>query len=222
MTEYVRESLSDEIAAIAQFQREIHLINDLKIKMLIDIDIMRSKRIQLNLNSRIMQIESCQNLVAAIDIFARSNANVKRVVRSRDRIVILSHTLYEISIKLKKLFNDRYFMFESDYKQNLKIKDDVYAHIVNAQLFFIQVRNNINRSVVVQRHVRLDIIVEYDEEDCFLIDLIENHLIAINEKEFIALALQLHLQWLISKLRLLWITISQYTMIVLSLSRFLK
>ncbi len=62
----------------------------------------------------------------------------------------------------------------------MKDQDDLYAHIVNVSLFFMQLRNNIDQSLTIQRHVRLRIIMKYNENDCFLVNLINNHL-AITE-----------------------------------------
>ncbi len=59
MNDFIKETLLNNTSAIAFFQREVHLMNDLKMKMLIDIDILSSKQIQINLNDRILQIYSC-------------------------------------------------------------------------------------------------------------------------------------------------------------------
>ncbi len=43
MNDFIKETLLNNTSAIAFFQREVYLINDLKMKMLIDIDILSSK-----------------------------------------------------------------------------------------------------------------------------------------------------------------------------------
>ncbi len=58
----------------------------------------------------------------------------------------------------------------------MKDQDDLYAHIVDVSLFFVQLRNDIDQFLTIQRHVRLRIITKYDENDCFLVNSIDNHL----------------------------------------------
>jgi len=43
MNDFIKETLSNDTSAITFFQREVHLMNDLKMKMLIDIDILSLK-----------------------------------------------------------------------------------------------------------------------------------------------------------------------------------
>jgi len=45
MNDFIKETLLNDTSAITFFQREVHLINDFKMKMLIDIDILNSKQI---------------------------------------------------------------------------------------------------------------------------------------------------------------------------------
>jgi len=93
---------------------------------------------------------------------------------------VSSYIFLKISIKVKNLSKNQNFIFKSNYDQNMKDQDDLYAHIVNVSLFFMQLRNNIDQSLTIQRHVRLRIIMKYNENDCFLVNLINNHL-AITE-----------------------------------------
>ena len=60
--------------------------------------------------------------------------------------------------------------------------DDLYAHIVNVTLFFVQLRNDIDQSLTIQRHARLEFVTEYNEDECFLANSIDNHLAIIEWK----------------------------------------
>ncbi len=64
----------------------------------------------------------------------------------------------------------------------MKTQDNLYAHIVNVALFFVQLRNDINQSLTIQRHARLEFVTEYDEDECFLANSIDNHLAIIEWK----------------------------------------
>ncbi len=61
----------------------------------------------------------------------------------------------------------------------MKTWDDLYAHIMNVTLFFVKLRNDIDQSFTIQRHVRLEFVTKYDEDECFLANSINNHLAII-------------------------------------------
>ncbi len=115
MNNFIKETLLNDTSAITFFQREFHLMNDLKMKMLIDIDILSSKRIQINLNDRILQINSCQDIIIKINIVTWKKANLKRIVRSQEKIIISSHVFLKILVKIKDLSKNWDFIFESEY-----------------------------------------------------------------------------------------------------------
>lgn len=88
MNFFVKELLSKKASAIASFQKEVYLTNELKVRMLIDVNILRLERIQINLNTRTLKINSCQNIITKIDIVARKKANLKQVVRSCETTIV--------------------------------------------------------------------------------------------------------------------------------------
>lgn len=133
-------SSSNKKKAIAKITREIHLVDSLKINMLIKIDILISKLIIMNINERTLFIESCRNLTVKINAMFRVNLNIRRVVRSRIKVVILSQVLLEILVLIKhrdQLSTDRDLLFKSCYKRDLNQSKDVYAHIVDCNLSFV-------------------------------------------------------------------------------------
>ncbi len=131
------------------------------------------------MNDRILQINSCQDIIIKIDIVIQKKANLKRIVRAQEKIVVSPHVFLEIFVKVKDLSKNRDFIFESEYDQNMKTQDDLYAHIVNVSLFFVQLRNDIDQSLTIQRHARLEFVTKYNENKCFLANLIDNHLAII-------------------------------------------
>jgi len=182
MNDFIKGTLPDGTPAIASFQREVHLMNDLKVKMLIDVDILSPERIQINLNDRTLQIDSCQGITAKIDIVTRKEANLKRIVRARVKTIVSSHVFLEIPVKVKDLSKDRDFIFEPEYDQDMRTQGDLYAHIVNASLSFVQLRNDTDQPLTIQRHARLGSVTEYDEDECFLANPVDNHLAATGWK----------------------------------------
>ena len=64
---------------------------------------------------------------------------------------------------LNKLSKDRNFLFELELSKNynLDLKDDIFTHVVNAIINFIQIKNTTNVSITLFRNVRLDTIMKY-------------------------------------------------------------
>lgn len=77
---YIHEFLPDDKLTMTCFRREIYLINDLKVKILLEIDIMITKKMQLDLNEKIVRIDSCQEFTVNIFILTRNLSNLKRIV----------------------------------------------------------------------------------------------------------------------------------------------
>ena len=79
MNFYIFKYTSFDILVVIYFTREIYLIDDFTIKILINIDIIISKKIVINDNKQIVIIDN-YNLIIKLYIIARDN-RINRVVR---------------------------------------------------------------------------------------------------------------------------------------------
>ncbi len=72
---------------------------------------------QLNLNEKIVKINSCQEFTVNIFVLTRNLSNLKQIVWIKDWIVISSHALLKVSVFVKenKLSTDYDLIFKSDY-----------------------------------------------------------------------------------------------------------
>ena len=141
---YIFEYTSFDIAVVTYFTREIYLINDFTIKILIDIDIIISKKIIIDDSKQIAIIDSC-NLTIKLHIIARDN-RINRVVRLLKQITILSHFYIAISIKFREqaLSANKDYFFHSQENSRLRAKDGFFEHVIDAHLVVVQIRNFIN------------------------------------------------------------------------------
>ena len=96
---------------------------------------------QLDLNEKIVRIDSCQEFTVNIFVLTRNLSNLKRIVRIKGRTVISSHALLKVPVLVKenKLSTDRDLIFELDYDQDLKQMNDLFTHVVDVSFFFVQV-----------------------------------------------------------------------------------
>ena len=129
----------------ARIRRDFHIVKDLKARMLLGMDVISPERINTNITDQSAKISSCQNLKIPLSITPRSGGKVKRVVRIREKTVIEPHTMAFVKVKLAALPHDRDFSFHPEYNGNtekLRHQRGIYAHIVDANMSYIQVRND--------------------------------------------------------------------------------
>ena len=71
----------DEKRNMTHIKTEFHLINKLKVNILIDMNVMRSENMILNFEKKIFIISTCQNMKIPIFI-QRKSASINRMIRA--------------------------------------------------------------------------------------------------------------------------------------------
>ncbi len=156
--------LANEKLAIAVLIIEVHLVNQLNVKMLVEMNVISSKRIILNLHHQWMIIKSCQDLMININSKVHLHSNTRRIIQAQKSINLSSEltTLVFIFFNERSLSDDWDFLFESQYSQNLRHDDNIFAHIVNVKLSFIQIQNATKSLITLSRKIKLDFIIKYN------------------------------------------------------------
>lgn len=176
MLNFYLDDLFNDKKARGHIHREFHIVNDLKCKLLMSLDIMTSKQMIINLIDKSLFISMCDNLVVSIRINSKSNSRITRVMHSKVSIIISLNSVTSISIYMrdKKLLFNRDFLFESNHEKlsfSLEVMRDLYTHVCDCNMNFVHVRNDLFTSVIVSSRTRLDVLIEYEEKNCFQIDL---------------------------------------------------
>ena len=117
-------------------KKELHIVNNLLIKVFIDINIMISKKMNINIKHETITINVCENMVILISIKIK-NQTVHTSIFNKKRIIVSAHitmsiNVISISIKLD-LSCDRNFIFKSETLDKLS----VYTHIININIISI-------------------------------------------------------------------------------------
>ena len=101
------------------FRREIHVIKNLKCKVLFKMNILKTKQIIINLINKIIMIFTCRNLIIFIKIAFKSNAQIRRVIHFKNQTVISFKSITQISIYMKNklLSDDRNYFFKLNQQQ---------------------------------------------------------------------------------------------------------
>ena len=180
---YLSNSINDRVSTIDKFDAKIHLINDLKINLLFDNNVFIAQRVKINLITQIVQLSNCQNLVASIDTITRKNSNLKRIIRVKQIINVFVNFIVMIFVNYyDNLSIDKDFLFESQCVQQrlLNINENVFAHIIDALLNDVMIRNINNHIVQLFKKVKLESIVKYTQSNYYNLTLNANFVIINN------------------------------------------
>ena len=179
---YIVDTLSNQSSIIVHFRREIHLMNDLKVHALLDVDILKFEQIIFDMNKRIITFFACSNLIAFMKLIFKSQ-RIVRTIRLIDKIIISSHTCLIVFVKIRdqNLSTNRDYNFESKQNfQQLKFENDFFNHIIDAHLVVVQIRNVINVLIILFKHAKIDILRDFEKKNCYHVSFDDKHLTAIS------------------------------------------
>ncbi len=136
-------------------QREIHLIDNLKVNMLIDNDILDLGRIIIDeVNNKVI-IFSCNDMIISTEIRTLIKKMINKIVHARTITIISSLSMMFILIHNANLLKNRDFLFES-----IDANIFIYAHAINFFIIFIMIKNDFINVIKISRNSRLETIIE--------------------------------------------------------------
>ena len=128
--------------------KKIHLIDNLKANMLLNIDFIDSKKIDINIFNKIAHIDSCEVIaflkIRTLKVVVQTSIYVTKTtyVSSRSKIFLSIHHIV--------MSADRDFFFESN-----ELNVFLYAHLINAKFKHILIRNDSNHTVHIFKNCRM-------------------------------------------------------------------
>ena len=96
---YVPGSNSRKIV-LAHFSREIYIVDKLKAKVLMGIDIIGLERMSVNVDLKLLTIRSCEDITVPVSVTPKPNSKIRRSIRSRGKMTIQPHALIQVPIKV--------------------------------------------------------------------------------------------------------------------------
>jgi hypothetical protein len=180
---YFREHFKEKLK-IAHIQEKFHLMNDLNVNMLIDIDITRLEDCILNFKIKIMIFSFCKNIEMLI-IIIRIDQLVNRSLLIADKIVMSSHTNMTILVKIrKKSLSERNYIFNSKREILLDSEEDFFSHILINNSVRVLIKNTSSQIYMIFKNYRLRKINDYHKNESFLISSKNRHLTIASNKFF--------------------------------------
>jgi hypothetical protein len=175
MLDLYLDELINESKTRDYVKRKFHLVDKLKCKLFMSLNIMTSEKMTINLADKSLIVLTCENLIILVRINSKSNSRIRRIVHSKEFVTIFSNFVTSISIYLrkKKLSVNRDFLFESNHDALTVFLDeleDFYTHVCDCNLAFVHVRNDLFKSMMISSRTRLELLTKYEKEKCFQID----------------------------------------------------
>ena len=157
----------------ARLTIEVHIVDSLRANLLVGNDVMVPNDIVLHPGKGQMIIGSCQNAVIDIVTETKATTPIQRTVRSKQAVTIPPNSIANVPIYFQGhalLPSDRDFLLEPKRLNSLGEAGGVYAHIVDSNMSFVQVRNATSCPTRINSKTKLGKLVEYTEQGCYLVD----------------------------------------------------
>ena len=151
--------------------------------MLINMNVMKSERINLNFENKIMIIFTCKNMQIFIN-FHRKKISINRTVRTAAQITISIEKIIVISMRMKnvQISKNRNYSFFSKMKRMLKSKKKYFVHITNFNLITMQIKNISDKSNIIFKNFKIEHLRDFDEKNYFMISFENSHLAMISNQ----------------------------------------
>ena len=149
--------------------------------MFININIIKLKEITSDFQIDKLIINNCDVIVSLICQSFRNYCCINRIMNIQHAIIISTHIIVEMFFKLKnfsKLFTEKNFFFQSNSVFfQLNKENDVMTYVLNVKIIFVHVRNAIDKSILLSRHIKLNRIINFKKKDCYATNIIDVYLI---------------------------------------------
>ena len=165
---YISERIIDE-SVLAHLASEIHIVNNLKANVLIDMNIMSLEQIILDFDKNMLIVSICKSLSALIFIISK-DIRVNRTVRAIAKTIVVFETCMTVSVRVRRsdLSSDRDYSFHSKSKRQLRSEDEYFAHVIDSEICAIQMRNTTSRSFIISKNDKVNELKDFEKNEAYL------------------------------------------------------
>ena len=160
------------------FKREIHFVDNLKINMFLNNDIIEFENFAIDMIKKHAIIDNIDIIISLKIRFFK--LTIQRFVHFKKIIVISLHVEMIVVVHHTELSITKKFLFESNDNFNFIL----YTHFVDAFIKSIIVRNDKEFSIMIFKNFRLDKIFEIDFFNDFHIDIDDDDVKYLIVKKF--------------------------------------
>ena len=152
---YFKKKVQQKNKIRTMITKEIHLINDLKINILLENDIFDFELFDISMSTNTIYIESCK-ITISINIITTHRFFQSKFVHFTKIKIVSSNFERFISIH-KIVISNRNYLFESFDSTNFS----VYAHLIDDKINFILIRNNNDKFLKIFRNFKLSFLSQF-------------------------------------------------------------
>ena len=149
--------------------------------MLINIDVLVSEEIIMNLLRKVIIVDSCKNTEIFLIIMIKSTNQINHIILTKQCTVILSQSNLAVTVFQLNLFHNHNFLFKLNCRHTNIF---VYVHIVDHIMTEVYVCNNGNVFLIISHKFRMNQIVEYKVKNCYQI-IINDTVLVSSSRQFI-------------------------------------
>ena len=124
--------------------------------------------------------------MTTIDLRIKISFNIKRIIQTKWAGVISTFTIIQIPVTYKSVIpDDRDFLFVPECQQNLGKRENIFAHVVDANMIYIQIYSVSSITVHYFNKTLFGSFVEYDQNGIYFVDFSHVFLVTGNVKFWI-------------------------------------
>ena len=162
---YISELINSKIKII-EIIAKIYLVCNLKIKFLVNVNILDSEKMNISFHNHFLIINSKDKWEVRIHVHAKNNIYVCQKIWTLKKQIISSYSFLTVSIKFKSVLStDWDFLFISIYS-------GIYTHLIDANVQFIHVQNDFNWSIHIISKNSLEKIIEMKKNSIIMLTAI--------------------------------------------------
>ncbi len=155
-----------------KLQRQIYIVNNLKINILIESNILDSQKMHLDYKYKQLVIENCKEIAVSITITFVKN-KINKIVKTFTALTILLKSSTMVPVRLRnntQLLSDRDFMFVF-YQQifnRFGFDDEIHFYVINVNFSIIQINNILDQSIKIDKNSCLESLQKYKKKSYYI------------------------------------------------------
>ena len=147
----------------AAVHQKVHVVDGLKAKMLISINILGRESFTINTRNRRATIGSCNNIVIPLKVAPQAQMQFTQQILANKDTTIPAKTLRQIFVQSKLLEGSDLLLKPSYAKPDVT----VFAQIVNCRMTKILMQNNTDNVLTISGKTQLGQVIEYEANACY-------------------------------------------------------
>jgi len=154
---------------ITRIKIEAHIVENLKINLLFEIDNLVSQEVIIDLIKQQAIISTCSNTIVKLNINVKSSHQLTHSIYINIKMIVSSCSEIHILIKTHETFK---FSENQDYIFEFKSDSLIfYIHVMNASLSFAHAINITEKSVIISWKMQVEIMTECDFMNACHVDI---------------------------------------------------